>query len=240
MSGWHGPYKVVANLPEAAQVKIRVANQEIRAQYPDVRLTLFLETCAFMSNFCDPPQALTEVVLFIGQLQPGAPPLIFGTRICGTLSSDSKRHPRIHLALQYVIRHHFDLADCTLVRMGRSVRRLKPIAGAVTSTLIHWTNDDSPDFKMLATDDVEIADLRKVTGSGASRFLPTNQHTRSSGAAESFPHPSSPPSHTSSQLSAYPSSHSFQQLFSERFVDSDWQGAQSFEAESHSRFGIAK
>ena len=87
MSGWHGPYRVISNLPEAAQVKIQVANQEIRAQYPDVRLTLFLEACVFMANIRDTPQALTEVVTFVGQLQPGAPPLTFGTRICGSLTS---------------------------------------------------------------------------------------------------------------------------------------------------------
>ena len=41
--GWNGPYPVVRNEPERGQVVVKHGNREINVQYPDARLTLFME-----------------------------------------------------------------------------------------------------------------------------------------------------------------------------------------------------
>ena len=41
--GWNGPYPVVRNEPERGQVICKAGAREIAVQYPDARLTLFIE-----------------------------------------------------------------------------------------------------------------------------------------------------------------------------------------------------
>ncbi len=81
----------------------------------------------------------------------------------------SKRSPRIHLALQYVIRNFFRIDNVIAVRLGRSVNKLPKHEGADGCTLIHFVSDVTPYFHFYETVDTQL-DVMKITNSNKSRI----------------------------------------------------------------------
>ena len=67
-----------------------------------------------------------------------------GNALC-RLSAMSSKSPRVHLALQYVIRNYFRISDVITVRLGKSIANVGN-ASENGSTLIHYTSDTTPDF----------------------------------------------------------------------------------------------
>ena len=135
-------------------------------QYPDARHTLCMEVLfAGLLGVDDPP--VRDVLDYCATLQPGRKAVTFGF-LEGerTLSAHSKAHPRIHMAIQYVVKTHFKESNVVAVRLGRSIQRLPKYKGAARQTIIYWTSDESPDFHMVETDGQEVTDLPRLTGLG--------------------------------------------------------------------------
>jgi len=111
--GWNGPCTVIKNDPDWGVVTLRKAgNREILVHYPNVRHTLFIE-CFMVKEMGSDHSALRTVIEFIAGLQAGRAAMTFGytTTKQGSLqqTSASQMNPRVHLALQFLIRNYFRL-----------------------------------------------------------------------------------------------------------------------------------
>ena len=79
--GWNGPYPVVRNLPESGQVVCNVGNREVKVQYPDARLTLFVVCLIANDNgwISTDNQAVQLIIKYIAELPSGKAPEISDT-----------------------------------------------------------------------------------------------------------------------------------------------------------------
>eukprot|EP00959_Pyramimonas_sp_CCMP1952_P272305 5693188-Pyramimonas_sp.AAC.2 len=61
----------------------------------------------------------------------------------GTLqmTSASRLSPKVHLALQYLIRNFFRIENVVSVRLAKSIHELPPVAYADSCALVHCDND---------------------------------------------------------------------------------------------------
>eukprot|EP00959_Pyramimonas_sp_CCMP1952_P206607 4320546-Pyramimonas_sp.AAC.1 len=58
----------------------------------------------------------------------------------------SRLSPKVHLALQYLIRNFFRIENVVSVRLAKGIQKLPPVAYADSSTLVHYDNDVNPGF----------------------------------------------------------------------------------------------
>eukprot|EP00959_Pyramimonas_sp_CCMP1952_P345732 7240438-Pyramimonas_sp.AAC.1 len=94
--------------------------------------------------------ALRAVLTFLASLSAGRPALTFGyvpTKE-GTLlmTSASRLSPKVHCALQYLIRNFFRIENVVSVRLAKSIHKLLLVASADSCTLVHYDNDVNPGF----------------------------------------------------------------------------------------------
>ena len=173
--GWNGPYPVVRNEPERGQVICKVGEREIAVQYPDARCTLFTEVLIAGLPHDGPSNgdAMHIVLRYIAELPAGTPAEAFGYAISGGsyhLTTMSKKAPRIHLALQYLIRNVFQVANVVTVRLGKSVKKTQSCNYCDGCTLVYYHRDVNPEFQMYECDGAAL-DIPKITGSGHSRII---------------------------------------------------------------------
>ena len=81
----------------------------------------------------------------------------------------STRAPKIHLALQYVIRNFFRIDNIIAVRLGKGVHKVRRCAYADGCTLIHYADDLNPNFRYYESQDTSL-DIQKVTRASNSRI----------------------------------------------------------------------
>ena len=108
-------------------------------------------------------EAMQIVLKHIVEMQPGELQTFGyisdgkrGNALC-RLSAMSSKSPRVHLALQYVIRNYFRISDVIPVRLGKSIAKVGIFAGVDGSILIHYTSDTSPDFHYSESDDTSYS-----------------------------------------------------------------------------------
>ena len=141
--GRNGPWPVVRNEPERGKLVCNVNGKEIDVHYPNARHTLYLEVLLAREMIGD-TDAMQAVLHHISNSQPGKLQT-FGyvtDREHGNvhrLSAMSIKAPKIHLALQYVIKNFFRIADVVAVRIGRSISKVGEYSIADGSTLVHYT-----------------------------------------------------------------------------------------------------
>eukprot|EP00959_Pyramimonas_sp_CCMP1952_P237481 4963020-Pyramimonas_sp.AAC.1 len=89
--------------------------------------------------------AMQTVLTYVAHLGAGKPANVFGyIPDCKgnlNLSDDSKFHPRVHIALQYLVRNYFRVERVVAVRLAKSVSCLPAVKYATRATLIHYDND---------------------------------------------------------------------------------------------------
>eukprot|EP00959_Pyramimonas_sp_CCMP1952_P263124 5502538-Pyramimonas_sp.AAC.1 len=94
--------------------------------------------------------AMQTVLTYVAHLGAGKPAKVFGYmpdyKGDLNLSDDSKFHPRVHLALQYLLPNYFRVEHVVAVRLAKSVSCLAAVKYATGSTLIHYDNDVRPAF----------------------------------------------------------------------------------------------
>eukprot|EP00959_Pyramimonas_sp_CCMP1952_P224850 4701745-Pyramimonas_sp.AAC.2 len=62
------------------------------------------------------------------------------------MTSASRLSPKLHLALQYLIRDFFRIENVVSVRLAESMIKLPQVAYDDSCTLVHYDNDVSPGF----------------------------------------------------------------------------------------------
>eukprot|EP00959_Pyramimonas_sp_CCMP1952_P261753 5473606-Pyramimonas_sp.AAC.1 len=57
------------------------------------------------------------------------------------MTSASRLSPKVHLALEYLIRNFFRIENVVSVRLAKGTHKLPPVAYADSCTLVHYDND---------------------------------------------------------------------------------------------------
>ena len=171
--GWNGPYPVIRNEPERGQLVVKAGSREIIVQYPDARHTLYVEALLTREMGMD-NTAMRTVLSFIAGLGAGKPALTFGYLPDGKGSlrttDASKLNPRVHMALQFLVRNYFRVDHVVAVRLAKSVHKLAPIKYATGCTMIHYDNDVHPAFHYYECNNTGL-DVPQITGSNHSRII---------------------------------------------------------------------
>ena len=106
-------------------------------------------------------------------LPAGKSPRLFGYHLLKEepeLTYISLQAPRIHLALQFLLRNHFRIADVFAVRIARAVHRFSKFPQADSSVTITYTNDEHPDFQRHESKSAEV-DIFAISGSYKARVI---------------------------------------------------------------------
>ena len=135
-------------MPERGKIVCDVAGKEVDVQYPDARLTLFMEVLLAREISHD-SDAMKVVLKHISTMTPGKTQTygyVTDFRQEGTsrLSSMSIKAPKIHLALQFIMKNLFRVADVIAVRIGRSIGKIGQFVTASGSTLVYYNSDQKP------------------------------------------------------------------------------------------------
>ena len=118
----------------------------------------------------EPSEALKTVLRYITTLRPGKVET-FGIAQPGKkLTTASKAHPKVHLALQFILRNYFRLSNVTAVRLGHCIQRTGDSTGTQRSVLIHYKTDDDPRFHYYRSAQVAL-DIKAITGDSRSRII---------------------------------------------------------------------
>eukprot|EP00959_Pyramimonas_sp_CCMP1952_P328212 6871524-Pyramimonas_sp.AAC.1 len=135
--GWNGPFPVVRNDPERGQVIIRVGNRDVQVHYGDARHSLYIEALIARETGCD-NTALRTVLTFVASLSAGRPALTFGyvptEKGALQMTTASRLSPKVHLALQHIIRNFFRIENVVPVRFAKSIHKLPPVTYAGSCT----------------------------------------------------------------------------------------------------------
>ena len=94
--------------------------------------------------------AMYTILRYISELQSGKLAEIFGYVLNGNdyqLTTMSKRAPKIHLALQFLIRNFFRINNVVTIRLGKGVQRTNKCNYCDGSTLIYYHSDNGSQFK---------------------------------------------------------------------------------------------
>ena len=106
-TGWHGPFKVLESTPSDGNVKIQIGENKMLVGYKDLRHSMYTHLLWLL--LIKPNDALTTVLNYISSL-PRNKPASFGfTRDGKHLMKASRTHPKVHLALRYVLRNCFHI-----------------------------------------------------------------------------------------------------------------------------------
>ena len=122
-------------------------------QYPDARLTLFIEIY-FTKQLGMDNTAMHTLLTHISNLQAGKPAVTFGYAMVKdrfVLTAASKEAPKVHLALQFLIKNFFRISNTIAVRLGKGTAKVPSCKYADGSALIHYVNDVNPDFHYYET-----------------------------------------------------------------------------------------
>eukprot|EP00959_Pyramimonas_sp_CCMP1952_P167835 3507540-Pyramimonas_sp.AAC.1 len=142
-----------AQLPATAlqrgQAIGRVGNREVAAQCPDLRHSHYIEVLMVRELGSD-NTALRTVLTFIASLPAGGPAMTFGNLPTKQgylrMTTSSKLSPRVHLALQHVMRNYIRIASVVTVRLAKSIHRLPAVTHADSCALVYYDKDVTPGF----------------------------------------------------------------------------------------------
>ena len=112
--------------------------------YKDIRHSMYIHLLWLL--LIKPNDALTTVLNYISSLGWNKPASFGFTRDGKHLMKASRTHPKVHLALRYVLRNYFHIPRVTAVRLGRGVRRLHDFGTAERSVLVHFQPGPTPRF----------------------------------------------------------------------------------------------
>ena len=118
----------------------------------------------------EPVEALKIIFRYISAMKPGKIET-FGVAPTGKkLTTASKAHPKVHLALQFVLRSYFRLRGVTAVRLGQCIQRTGDSTGTQRSVLIHYASDDDPRFHYYRSTQAAL-DIAAITGNTKARII---------------------------------------------------------------------
>jgi hypothetical protein len=108
-SGWHGPAKVIRNVPERGQVVVKWNGKEVFVRYPDARRFMEFSSLVF-GVLVAPGTAANETSLIIQTFLANLPDRHMETfgymKVKGEwrITATTKRHQRVAYALDYFVR----------------------------------------------------------------------------------------------------------------------------------------
>ena len=112
--------------------------------YKDLRHSMFVHLLWLL--IIKPNDSMTTVLNYISRLRWNKPVSFGFTRNGMHLMKESRLHPKVHLALRFVLRNYFHIPRVTAVRLGRGVSRLHDFGAAEKSVLIHFPPGPAPRF----------------------------------------------------------------------------------------------
>eukprot|EP00959_Pyramimonas_sp_CCMP1952_P185007 3868284-Pyramimonas_sp.AAC.1 len=62
------------------------------------------------------------------------------------MTTASRLSPKVHLALQYLLRNFFRIENVVSVRLAKSIHKVPPVTYADSCTLAHYDNNVNPGF----------------------------------------------------------------------------------------------
>eukprot|EP00959_Pyramimonas_sp_CCMP1952_P404478 8476683-Pyramimonas_sp.AAC.1 len=62
------------------------------------------------------------------------------------MTTASRVSPKVHLALQYLVRNFFRIENVVPVRLAMGIPELPPVTYADSCALVHYDNDVDPGF----------------------------------------------------------------------------------------------
>eukprot|EP00959_Pyramimonas_sp_CCMP1952_P462713 9483704-Pyramimonas_sp.AAC.1 len=116
-------------IPKRGQVIIRVGNRDVQVQYGDARHSLYIEALIAREIGSD-ISALRAVLTFVASLSAGRPALTFGyvptKKDTLHMTTASRLSPKVHLALQHLIRSFVRFENVVSVRLAKRIHQLPP------------------------------------------------------------------------------------------------------------------
>ena len=166
---------------------VKVGNREVKVQYPDARYTLFIEALLVRETGSD-STALRTVLAYISELPAGQSAKTFGYLPSKQghlrMTNDSSQAPKVHLALQFLVKNYFRVENVIAVRLAKSVPRLSAVPYADSSTLVYYETDHNPGFHYYEADGTAL-NVGSITGSAHAWIIqclksskPTNSFTK--------------------------------------------------------------
>eukprot|EP00959_Pyramimonas_sp_CCMP1952_P205147 4289922-Pyramimonas_sp.AAC.1 len=158
--------------PKRGQIVIRVGNRNVQVQYSDARHSLYIEALIAREIGSD-NVVLRTALTFVASLSSGRPALTFGYVPAkkGALqrATASRLSPKVHLALQHVIRNFSRIENVVSVRLAKRTHKLPPVTYADNCTLVHYDIDVNPG---LHHDEAEgiVLNIHGIVGSAHSRI----------------------------------------------------------------------
>eukprot|EP00959_Pyramimonas_sp_CCMP1952_P294059 6150410-Pyramimonas_sp.AAC.1 len=86
------------------------------------------------------------------------------------MTSASSISPKVHLALQHLIRICFRIENVVSVRLAKSIHKLPPVTYADSCTVVHYDNDVNPGFHSYETKGTAL-NLHDIIGSAHSIII---------------------------------------------------------------------
>ena len=177
LSGWHGPARVLENMPEKGQVAIEWNKKVILVRYPDVRrfMAYFVDVFAVTQSSQSPvSQALRVVERFLADLSPNKLITLGSVWSENKLlpTKDTKQHANIVVALNFVARHAFQLNNVVTVRIGRGIRKLSVMPNYDACYITAWNEDVNDAIHVEAEEGTTLMnDLLGSTGDSDNRVI---------------------------------------------------------------------
>eukprot|EP00959_Pyramimonas_sp_CCMP1952_P028129 590230-Pyramimonas_sp.AAC.1 len=116
-----------------------MGNRDVQAQYVDARHSLYIEALVAREIGAD-NTALRTALTFVASLPAGRPAMTSGyvpsKKGMLQMTSASRVSPKVHLALQYLIRNFFRIGSVVPVRLDKSIHKLPPVAYADSCALV--------------------------------------------------------------------------------------------------------
>ena len=140
---WHGPASVLRSEPSRGQVIVRWRGEEVRVKYGDARK--FMDFTGLIYGVLDDSrmphgQAWEVLERHIATL-PRQKCVVFGfTKSKGewVVTADSRKHRRVTLALEFIVRNLLGLIDVFSAILGNGLSRIPERQDVDYSMLICW------------------------------------------------------------------------------------------------------
>ena len=156
LSGWHGPAKVIENMPEKGQVAVQWNNRIVLVRYPDIRrfMAMYVDMFAVCRTSQSPVNNALRVIDQLLDNTSSRSLITLGTAWFENKWLSTKatnEYAQILVALQFIARHAFRLEQVVTIRLGRDITNINVPEKYDSSYLIVWTDKISETVHVDAT-----------------------------------------------------------------------------------------
>jgi hypothetical protein len=143
LSGWHGPARVIQNVPERGHVKLHWLGKEILCEYAQVRRFMDFTGLVYISRRSDSSltQALQAIKDYAVTLGDGKMATI--GYVSKQVTKETKQKPQVMHAVDFLAENLFRVEHAYAARIGKGLKRLPQDLQATNSIVITWEHDPS-------------------------------------------------------------------------------------------------